>query len=316
MIYIKHMHQTNILNVDLNLLKALEALLETGSVSKAADAVNLSQPAMSRALSRLQHVMKDPLLVRSGRGMVLTPRAEALRDPVQDVLARLSAVLHPPVFDPSLATERFRIMAPDYLAQMIMPTVLSRAFQLAPGIRIEMENLSATAITDLCEGRISLGFGVVDDGPVLENVRSQALMEDRQICLMRKGHPLSESGMTLEAYAAAPHAMLSITGKGGGRVDEVLKDHGLTRTIALRITHFLTVSAVIGATDLIITVPETLARLVMTDGLHFMDLPEALQAPPFTVSQIWHERFTEDPAHQWLRRLVKSESGRLAKLRS
>ncbi len=301
------MHYKNISDVDLNLLKALEALLETESVTKAANQVNLSQPAMSRALNRLQHALKDPLLVRSGRGMVLTPRGEALRGPVQDALARVSGVFKPQVFDPSKAQDRFRIMAPDYLAQMIMPTVLGQILNLAPQIQIELENLSERGIAEMYQGKISLGFGVVDDGPVLDNVAAQALSTDRQVCLMRKGHPLSGRSMDLKDYAAAPHALMSITGKGGSRIDSVLKEHGLERTIALRIMHFLTISAVIAPTDLVITVPDRLARKVLTDDLIILELPSELQAPPFTFSQIWHERFTEDPAHRWLRRLIKSE---------
>ncbi len=301
------MHQTHIKNIDLNLLKSLDALLETASVTKAADLVNLSQPAMSRALGRLQHALKDPLLVRSGRGMVLTPRGEALRAPVQDALIRVSTVFKPHVFDPAKAQDRFRIMAPDYLAQIIMPSVLAQVFNLAPQVQIEMENLSERSISEMCEGQISLGFGVVDDGPVLENVAAQALLTDRQVCLMRKGHPLHKDGMSLKRYAATPHALLSITGKGGGRIDDVLKEHGLERTIALRITHFLTISAIIAPTDMIITVPELLAKQVMTDDLILMELPRQLRTPSFTVSQIWHERFTDDPAHQWLRRMIKSE---------
>jgi len=314
MYYIQNMHQKNIQNIDLNLLKSLGALLETTSVSKAAERVNLSQPAMSRALNRLQYVMKDPLLVRSGRGMVLTPRAEALREPVGDALARLANLFKPQVFDPSKAQDRFRIMAPDYLAQMIMPSVLGQVFNLAPQIQIEMENLSEEAISEMCEGKISLGFGVVNDGPVLGHVRSQALLEDRQVCLMRKGHPLEVNGMSLAGFAAASHALLSITGKGGSRIDAVLKQHGLFRTIALRVTHFLTISAVIVPTDLIITVPERLARQVMTKNLRLVELPDELVISPFTISQIWHERFTDDPAHQWLRRLVKSECQRANRL--
>ncbi|MBG02660.1 MAG: LysR family transcriptional regulator [Rhodospirillaceae bacterium] len=305
------MHNTNINNFDLNLLKALDALLETESVSKAAHVVHLSQPAMSRALNRLQHALKDPLLIRAGRGMVLTPRGEALRQPVRDALAKVSTVFTPQTFDPSTAQDRFRIMAPDYLAQMIMPRVLGQVFSLAPHVQIEMESLSEQGIAEMCEGKVSLGFGVVDDGPVLYNVAAQALLTDRQICLMRKGHPLSAVGMSLESYAAASHALLSITGRGGGRIDTVLKEHGLVRTVSLRVTHFLTISAVIAPTDLIITVPERLAQQVMTRDLMLMELPRELQTPSFTVSQIWHERFTEDPAHRWLRRQIKAVSANL-----
>ncbi|MEO0548023.1 MAG: LysR family transcriptional regulator [Pseudomonadota bacterium] len=300
------MHEANISNIDLNLLKALNALLETESVSKAAGLANLSQPAMSRALNRLQYVIKDPLLVRSGRGMVLTPRGEALREPVRAALAKVSQVFRPQAFDPSNARDHFRIMAPDYVAQMVMPTVLGQVFNLAPNVEVDLENLSATGISDLCEGKISLGFGVVDDGPVLYNVAAQALFDDRQVCLMRKGHPVFQKTMELKDFAAASHALLSITGRGGGRIDDVLREHGLKRTIALRITQFMTINAVIAPTDLIIIVPERLALQVMTNDLKLLPLPVELQTPSFTVSQIWHERFTQDPAHQWLRRLVKS----------
>lgn len=306
MFYILYMHEVNIKNVDLNLLKALGTLLETESVSKAADLTNLSQPAMSRALNRLQHVLRDPLLVRSGRGMTLTPRGEALRLPVQTALASVSYVFEPQVFDPSSAQDRFRIIAPDYLAQMIMPAVLSKVCNLAPGVQIDLENLSATGISEMCDGQVSLGLGVVEDGPRLHNVAAQALFDDRQVCLMRKGHPLIGNRLTLENYAAVSHALLSITGQGGSRIDDILKENGLARTIALRITHFMTISAVIAPTDLIITVPERLAKLVMTNALHIAPLPKEIQTPPFAVSQIWHERYSQDPAHQWLRRLIKS----------
>jgi len=313
MFYILHMHHEHINHIDLNLLKALSALLETVSVSKAADAVNLSQPAMSRALNRLQHTLKDPLLVRSGRGMVLTPRGEALREPLRTALSGVSAVFQPAVFDPSKAQDRFRIIAPDYLTQMVLPGVVSQVLNLAPDIRIEIENLSAAGIEDMSEGRASLLFGVVEDGPELHNVRSQALLKDRQVCLMRRDHPLAKKYMTLDGFAAAPHALLSITGRGGGRIDDVLRNHGLSRNIALRITHFLTINSVIAPTDLIMTVPELLAQQVMTDQLTSRPLPKELRTPPFNMSQIWHERFSQDPAHQWLRRIIKAECQQLAR---
>ena len=239
--------------------------------------------------------------------MVLTPRGESLRVPVEETLSRLSGLLKPQVFDPAQAVNRFRIVAPDYVAQSIMPAVLAQVFSLAPKVKIEIVNLSDAAIADLREGRVSLGFGVVDDGPLLDNVRHQALMEDRQVCLMRKDHPVLHTGLTLPRYAASPHALLSITGKGGGRIDDVLRQHGLSRNIVLRVAHFLTVGAVIAKSDLIITIPELLAREVLTEDLVLTELPEELRLPPFTLSQIWHERFTEDPVHQWLRRLIKSQ---------
>ena len=299
------MHDGNVTNIDLNLLKPLQALLTTASVTKAADAINLSQPAMSRALDRLRYVLKDPLLVRSGRGMVLTPRAEELKEPVKDALAHVAQVLAPSVFDPGDATQEFRIMAPDYVAQLIMPELFARLSDIAPNVKLTLENLSDETLTDLQKGKIDLGFGVVDDGPMLENVASQALFEDRQVCLMRKGHPLVQSRFGIKEYAEASHALLSITGRGNGRIDDVLADHGLSRAITLRVSNFLTIGSFIESSDLIITVPAKLADQIMTPHLVTRPLPRKLQTPGFTVSQIWHERFTKDPAHQWLRRMVK-----------
>ena len=300
-------------NIDLNLLKALDALLETESVSRAAALVNLSQPAMSRILSRIQYTLKDPLLVRSGRGMVLTPRGEALRKPVRDALAQASIVFEPDVFEPSKAEGRFRIMAPDYIAQLIMPEVLGTVLNQAPGIQIEMQYLSEAGIAEMCEGKISLGFGMIGYGTELKNVASQALLEDRRFCMMRKGHPLLKHGkvICLEDFAATPQVMLSITGKGGNDIDDILKAHGLTRKITLRVTQFMTISAVLASTDLITTVPELLAKQVMTPDLELVSPPKELQIPPFTISQIWHERFTNDEDHQWLRRLIKSACRKL-----
>lgn len=306
MFYIVYMNQMNINGIDLNLLKSLNALIETESVTKAAEVVNLSQPAMSHALGRLQHLLKDPVLIRSGRGMVLTPRGEALREPVQRALDQVSKVFEPQIFNPALAEARFSIMAPDYLGQIIMAPVIGQALTLAPNIEIELENISKKAIADMCAGKISLGFGVVNDGPELENVRAQALFEDQQICLMRKGHPLSQGKMSLKDYANARHGLLSITGKGGGRIDDVLKSFGFERKIALRVSHYLTISEVLSPTDLLMTVPQVLANKIMTDQLCQRSLPKELQLPSFTVSQIWHERFEKDPAHQWLRRLIKA----------
>jgi DNA-binding transcriptional LysR family regulator len=286
-------------------MKALNALLETGSVGQAAERVNLSQPAMSRALNRLQHALNDPLLVRSGRGMKLTPRAEELRIPVQAALAKLSAVFEPRIFDPALAEKKFRIMAPDFLSMILLPAVLSKVFAQAPRVQIDVESFSEKGINDLSNGEISLAFGVVEASPGLDNVASQVLFQDHLVCLMRKGHPLQKTGMTLQAYASYNHALFSIIGKGGSSIDEIMKAHGLSRNIVLRVSHFLTISAVMAPTDLLVTVPSRLVAHLSPDELVTMELPEELRTPPTSISQIWHHRFTQDPAHQWLRRMVK-----------
>ncbi|NVK17469.1 MAG: LysR family transcriptional regulator [Methylocystaceae bacterium] len=302
------MHQTNINNLDLNLLVALEALLETSSVSRAAEQVNLSQPAMSRALERLRHMLKDPLLVRSGRGMVLTPRGVALRLPLQEALSRVRGVLAPNEFIPAQSTEHFRIMGMDYFSHVMMPKVLEQIYTQAPNVSVSLENVSQSGIEALKAGEIDLGIGVVEDGPDLSNCFHQALFDDNFICVMRQHHPLSKGPMSLSTFCSSGHALLSITGKGTGEIDRRLADLGEKRLIQLRLPHFLAIPSVISHTDLLVTIPRKLGRLFEGESLYICELPEELRRADFTISQIWHERFQHDPARKWLRSILKSVS--------
>ena len=300
------MHQTNISNIDLNLLHALEALLEEGSVTRAAQSINLSQPAMSRALDRLRHVLKDPLLVRAGRGMVLTPRAENLKQPVRNAMNGVRGVLTQDHFDPATANIHFRILGADYTTSLVLPFVLVRLYQEAPQAHVDIENISEQALQSFKDGEIDLAIGVVDDGPYLTSAYHQALYDEHFVCIMRKDHILSKpETLTLNAFAEAAHALLSITGKGGGTIDRRLADLGLKREITLRLPHFLAIHSVIEKTDLIVTVPARLAALYSSENIVMRELPDEIKGPSFTVSQIWHERFQHDPANKWLRGIVK-----------
>ncbi|MDV7340698.1 LysR family transcriptional regulator [Terasakiella sp. A23] len=301
----------NIRNLDLNLLVQLEALLNEASVTKAAASINLSQPAMSRALDRLRHMLKDPLLVRSGRGMVLTPRAEALRSPLQNALERVRTVLAPNEFNPATSQAHFRIIGVDYFSHVMMPAVLERLYREAPNIQVSIENMSAGGIEALKAGEIDLGIGVIGDGPKLETSYHQKLFDDDFICVMRKGHVLANAPLDLNGYCAADHALLSVTGKGGGAIDGLLENIGRTRKISLRLPHFLAIPSVVSRTDLITTIPRKLAMLFQGQGVAMCELPGELENPGFTISQIWHERFHHDPARKWLRSIVKELSRRI-----
>jgi len=308
MVYILTMHEVNIKNIDLNLLVALDALLREGNVTRAAAMVNLSQPAMSRALDRLRATLQDPLLVRSGRSMVLTPRAESLRAPLQEALDHIKAVMAPHSFDPAQSRERFRIVGADYVSRLVLPSLLEELFRQAPHIEVEVEHQSAGALEELRDGKIDLGIGVLGIGPRFDTAYAQALFEDRFVCMMRRAHPLANVDLTLKNFSESAHALLSVTGRGGGEIDRRLSDHGMSRRIALRLSHFNAIHSVIAKTDLITTIPLRLAQLVRGEDLVIRDLPSQLQGPGFTVSQIWHERFHADPARQWLRGVVKSVS--------
>jgi DNA-binding transcriptional LysR family regulator len=309
MLYIKYMHETNIKSLDLNLLVPLEALLNESSVSKAAIAVNLSQPAMSRSLERLRHVLKDPILVRSGRGMVLTPRAESLRKPLQEALERVRGVLQPNEFIPATSQAQFRIVGVDYVSHLLMPHVLEQIYVQAPNISVSIENISLSALSELKEGTIDLGIGVIEgDDTHYSTAYHQTLFDDRFVCLMRQMHPLSKAPLTVEAFAGASHALLSITGRGKGQIDKRLVAIGLTRKISLHLSHFLAIHSVIAKTNLITTIPLRLAKQMKGEGLKVVELPPEIRSDPFTISQIWHERYHQDPARKWLRSIVKNAS--------
>lgn len=299
------MHQTNLNALDLNLLVALEALLATSSVSRAAEQVGLSQPAMSRALDRLRHMLDDPLLVRSGRSMTLTPRAELLIPELDAAMAGIRHLLRPNEFDPARSQLTFKILGPDHVVQILVPAVLKRLRQQAPAIKLDLISLSKDAFDSLMAGEIDLCFGVVDNGPDVSKAYHQALFEDHFVVMMAKDHPLAEGPLDLQSFAGAAHAMITITGKGKGAVDEMLARHGLERDIMLRIPHFLSVHAIIAETDFLISIPASLAATLPKDKVVIRDLPEEIRGKPYTVSQIWHERFHRDPAQRWLRGLVR-----------
>lgn len=302
------MHETNIRSLDLNLLIPLEALLREVSVTKAAKAVNLSQPAMSRALERLRYVLKDPLLVRSGRGMVLTLRAEKLRLPLQETLEHVRGLLGSNDFNPATSDINLRIVGADYVSQLMLPHVLERVYAEAPNMGVEIENVSTASLNDLREGKIDLGVGLINDVPDFNAAYHQPLFDDRFVCLMRKGHPLANAPLDVACFAGASHALLSITGRGKGEIDRRLADIGLSRDISLRLPHFLAIHSIISKTDLITTIPLRLANEFKSEKLIVMDLPKEIDGPAFTIAQIWHERFHQDPARMWLRNIVKEVS--------
>jgi len=163
-------------------------------------------------------------------------------------------------------------------------------------------------LQDLKEGKIDLGIGVLDNGPTYDKAFAQSLIDDFFVCLMRKGHPLSKKPLDLDRFAAANHAMLSVTGRGAGVIDRRLAKLGRKRRVALRLSHFLAIHSAIAQTDLITAIPYRLARQLKDENLMMCDLPKEIGTLNFTVSQIWHERFHHDPARKWLRSIIKSVS--------
>jgi DNA-binding transcriptional LysR family regulator len=296
------MHQVDLAAVDLNLLKLLEALFETRNVTRAGDRLDLSQPAASRALQRLRKTLGDPLFVRGAEGLVPTPHAARLQEPLARALAAMRDVIAPQHFDPKTATGAVRLVVPDVDAAMLVPRLLATFARDAPHIDIELPPRGRGTLDLLAHDRADLALGVFDTAPA--GFRRQRLYSDTMVCIVREGHPVLRRGLTLERFVAMKHALITITGEGGGVVDAALAAKGLARRIALRIPSFLAAPLVVARSDLVVTMPRRTA-------LEFAALaPLVLVEPPvklggFDVSQLWHERQHAEARHIWLRRVVR-----------
>lgn len=288
---------------DLNLLIALDVLLAEVSVAAAARRLGLSASAMSRTLSRLRSVTGDPLLVRAGRKMVLTPWAEAIRERSQNAVFEARAVLRPAVSElhPASLECTFTLRANDGFVDAFGPSLIAAAASAAPGVCLRFAPKPEKSVKPLREGRVDLEIGVAGEmGP---EIRLQALFRDRFVGVVRHGHPLSlMPAVSVSQYAGCGHVVASRSGRTGGPVDEALAQCGLQRQVQAVVPGFPAALAVARASDLVALVPASF-MLSQPDGLLYMfELP--VKTPVITVSQMWHPRSEADPAHRWLRQLL------------
>ena len=286
--------------IDANLLPVLAALLHERSVSRAAERLGRTQPAISHALARLRTQLGDPLLVRVGSGMTLTPRAEALREPLQRMLAELAALVRPPApFDPATATRRFTLISTDYISALVLPRVLPGLHRAAPGVDLVIRPATRAVFAELGEGGADLGFVVRVQAE--SGIRVRKLYVDRFVCVVREGHPALRKGLDGAAFLKYPHGLVAPLGTSGSFVDDALAEQGLgPRRVAVVVPHFALAPAVVAETDLILTLPERIAgQLAVGHRLRVVPLP--LRIAAFDVQVAWHDRVHHDPAVAWLR---------------
>ena len=288
--------------LDLNLLPALDALLQEESVTKAAARLGLSAPALSHSLARLRDKLGDPLLVRAGRKMVPSPRAVELRPRVHALLREAQAVLAPgAAFEPQSSTREFLVHGSDYVI-LVLGIALDR-IMLKDGAGVRLQFMPNT--TDDPElvrnGEVDLGIGVYDKLP--PEIRIQKLFDEELVCVVRQGHPKVKKRMSLAQYAALRHIQISPRGRPGGRVDDVLAEKGFSRRVARRVPFFFAGLLMAAESDYVLTLPKRLAcsraeRL----GLRVLGLPLGLGK--YAMSQIWHPRNEGDAGHRWFRERI------------
>jgi DNA-binding transcriptional LysR family regulator len=292
---------------DLSLLPALDALLTEASVIRAARKMGLSPSAMSRTLDRLRATTSDPLLVRAGRGLVLTPRAEALRDRVRRVTYDALSVLQPDAdaLDPCMLERTFTIRANDGFVEAVGAKLVVGARAVARGVRLCFTPKPDKDVRALRDGGVDLEIGVLgDSGP---EIRIQTLFRDRFVGVVRKGHLLLDAAITPQRYAACEHVVASRRGVKAGPVDRALAELGLSREVIAVVPSFAAALALAASSDLVALLPQSFAavrilRAGPQDAIEIFDLPLAVDG--ITVSQMWHPRLDADAGHRWLRGLV------------
>jgi DNA-binding transcriptional LysR family regulator len=309
-----HDDATLLQRIDLNLVVAFDALARERNVTRAAERVGVTQSAMSHALRRLRELLGDEVLVRGRGGMVLTPRGEALVTPLRSALVTMARALGAPaVFEPRTARRAFCIASPDLFDVLVIPPLLERIGAEAPGVDISVVPLNERRVGVALEtGEVDIAIApqVERDAPPPEMSASgivrRTLLHDAFVCFLRAGHPelAKRKRLTLETFASLSHVLVSPTGEGPGLVDAMLAQHGLTRRIALRIQHFFSALAIVANSDLILTAPSPLARVPVNERTAVVSFPPPLELPGHTISIVWHERFSNDPGHRWLRDLV------------
>lgn len=303
----------NIIATNLNLFVAFDALSAEHSVSRAAARVGITQSAMSSSLRQLRELFGDPLFLRASHGIVPTPRATELAAPVREALQLLERALAPRVFDPAASTRTFVLIASDYVEFVLLPQLLGRLGEAAPGVRIQTLPWGRHRVPEeLARGGADLMIGFYDKVP--PHHREKLLFEERYACIVRKGHPQVRGKLTLRTYASLRHVMVSqvasqVAQRGGASsgIDRALAAAGLAREVSLRVSHFLNVPSLVASTDLVAAlsrrVAEPFAKLF---PLQLFELP--LRLRPSRVGMVWHDAVHEDPAHRWLRELIAEVS--------
>jgi DNA-binding transcriptional LysR family regulator len=289
-------------SMDIRLLMVFDQIYKTRSVTAAAEALDLGQPAVSVALAKLRHHFGNPLFVRTSSGMEPTPFSEGLVQPVRDVLVALDQVLgYQSEFDPATARRTFRICMTDISQLVLLPRLLEELRVTAPAVCIETVPMSVDAARLLESGEADLAIGFM---PQLEaGFHQQSLFMQNFVCLTGRQHPRIGDTLDLARFEAEDHAVISSSGAAPALLEREIARQGITRRIALKSPSFLAAAFVVEHTDLLLTIPRRLGEILEGRG-EFRIFPLPFPVPEYEVKQHWHERFHHDDGNRWLRRLV------------
>ncbi|MBV1694459.1 MAG: LysR family transcriptional regulator [Hyphomicrobiales bacterium] len=299
----------NLRSVDLNLLVALDALLAERHVTRAAEKIGVSQPAMSNALSRLRHHFKDDLLVRTAKGMEITTRGQALEAPLRNMLKQVERMFADgPGFDPARTKRRVTVRLSDLLSLLILPQLSAGLAAAGDGIDLDVVHLSPMATVDALE-KDDIDVAVSMELQHSRSIQSETAFSDKMVCVMSNSHRLANRRLTLDAFLAERHVKVSMSPTDLRFVDNVLAEKRLKRRTALNVPHWLVVPHVLKKTDYLAVMPARLAGAVADKTLVSRDLPFA--SASFDWKIYWHRRHDDDLANCWLRDQVHAACKRL-----
>lgn len=305
------MQPLNFRTLDLNLLRVFDEVMAERNLTRAAEKLAITQPAVSNALRRLREVLGDELVTRRGHGVEPTPRALALWPAVRHALAQLQEALSPGRFDPASAQTTFVLAMADATGATLIPPLIEIVEREAPGVSLRVVPLTTRdprrllddESADMAVGYFPAVLADLTARAQSDNVvahESTRLYDGQYVCVMRADHPLAAVPMTLDLYCAARHLLVSFSGKPFGFIDGALAALGRERRIVLTVNQFFTAGRVVATTDLLTVLPRHFVGVAsVRDELVWRPLPMTL--PPVHVDALWHRRRNHDPAHRWLR---------------
>jgi DNA-binding transcriptional LysR family regulator len=292
--------------LDLNLLKVFDAIMTELNVTRAADRLCMTQPAVSNALNRLRRLLDDRLFLKVPSGVKPTPKAIELWLPIREALTQIRQAIEPVIFDPAMAEATFTIAMNDFSSNLILPLLLAVCEQIAPHVDLRivpMTHINAPTLLERAEIDLAVGVCKITSS----RLRSQSLLTSPFVCVMRREHPLANQKLTLERYVKAKHLLVSLTGESTGIIEPILEKQGLKRRIAVTVNQFALAPRLIADSDLIAVLPTRILEISgLGDRLYMTPLPTEIDIAPSDIQMIWHERNHQNPAQIWLRsRLIE-----------
>ena len=296
---------------DLNLLPIFVVLMEERSVTRAAQRLGITQPALSNALTRLRAVMRDPLFIRERYGIQPTALALELAPAIAKALATIDdIVVGQQEFDPARAERLITIAPNSYVEFVLVPAIVARLRAVAPGIRLRLTPYGSDVVeTGVVSGDTAMVLGRIVDAP--DNLVVQHLMDDGLACVVRADHPEIADTMSREQYESLKHVNMQPPGRLRAGLFQALERQGLKREVAVSVTHFLAIPELIAVTNYCSTLPKLICRHLASDP-RLKNVPSPVDLGTFPVQMAWHVRYRNDPAHRWLRSLIADVASEVA----